>query len=595
MIDNGTRNTVLAAAFVDELARSGLRHACICPGSRSTPLAMALARHPDIRIWVLVDERSAAFFALGIARALESAVALLTSSGTAAANLHPAVIEAYYGRVPLIVLTADRPPELRDLGAAQTIDQVHLYRGHVKWFVDLPVPELSDDLIRHVRVVASRAIVAAHTAPRGPIHLNFPFREPLLPPPNSAQLEDVQELGSPLARSGDVPYVAATIGTQHPDPVSVAILAAELKGVSQGLIVCGPQEDSGLAPAIVELASILGYPILADPLSQVRCGPHDQSLIVDAYDAFLRDDEVCQELVPDVVLRFGAMPTSKPLVLYLQRYPSCRHVLIDTNGGWRDPMLIISEVVHADPRAVCEALIEAAPAPAADGRWRQQWMELSKLTRLAIDDELATDSLFEGRVFAELAGLLPDGATVFAGNSMPVRDLDTFFPAVDRRIRFLANRGANGIDGVISSALGAATACDGPLVLVIGDLSFYHDLNGLFAAHKYELEATIVLLNNDGGGIFSFLPQANYPEAFEELFGTPTGLDFRQAAALYGASFSRPVTWREFRDDLGSALSAKELSIVEVATNRDQNVMRHRDIWRAVAERLGERAVTGRA
>lgn len=596
MTDHGTRNSVLSGTFVDELARAGVRHACVCPGSRSTPLVMALAHHPDIRTWVLVDERSAAFFALGIARARSEPVALLSSSGTAAANFHPAVLEAYYGRVPLIVLTADRPPELRDFGAAQTIDQIRLYGGHVKWFVDMPVPELTDDLIRHARVAANRAVATALAAPAGPVHVNFPFREPLLPAPNLEQPARALDLNMPVERASGAPYVAVTRGTRMPEPAAIATLAHELAETSRGLIVCGPQDDSVLADAVVRLAAALGYPILADPLSQVRCGPHDRSLVIDTHDAFLRNDAICRELAPEVVLRFGAMPTSKPLMLYLQYYPARRQVLIDGADGWRDPLLAVSDVLHADPVAVCQALADAVlplcDAPAAR-EWNGRWREVARLTKRAICDELATDELFEGRVFSELAELLPDGATLFAGNSMPVRDLDTFFPSSERAIRFLANRGANGIDGVVSSALGVAAVSEGPLVLVIGDLSLYHDLNGLLAARKYGLEATIVLLNNDGGGIFSFLPQAAYPDMFEELFGTPTGLDFQLASALYRASFSRPASWSAFRDDLRTALSTDGLSIVEVVTDRDRNVTQHRNIWRAVTARLWEHAPSG--
>lgn len=586
-VDNGTRNLALATAFVDELARSGVRHACVCPGSRSTPLAIALARHPSIRIWVHVDERSAAFFALGMARGGRQPVALLCSSGTAAANFLPAVIEAHYSRVPLIVLTADRPPELRDFGAAQTIDQVRLYGGYAKWFVDMPVPELDAELLRHARSVASRAVATAFAGPSGPVHLNFPFREPLLPAEDIAPslLKSIDQ-----SRSHDLPYVSVGTGPRMLDSVRIATLGTELSIKARGIIVCGPQDDPRFGRSVSRLAEALGYPVLADPLSQVRCGAHDLSLVVDSYDAFLRDEAIVKQFEPEVVIRFGAIPTSKPLLLFLKRFQDARHVLVDGDGGWRDPLLLTSDVVHADPVRFCDELSAAVMRPGSTG-WSDSWRTIGRETRAAIADALAVEpDPFEGRVFAELAELLTDGGTLVSGNSMPVRDLDAFWPSNGRAVRFVSNRGANGIDGVVSRALGHAAVDDGPLVLVIGDLSFYHDLNGLLAAKKYGLRATIVVLNNDGGGIFSFLPQAAQVDAetFEALFGTPTGIDTEQAARLYGASFSRPANWSEFRKSIAGGLANDGLTVVEVVTERARNVAQHRAVTAAVNSRLRE-------
>ena len=589
MISEGAKNAALAGAFVMELGRAGVRHAVVCPGSRSTPLALALAAG-DIRVWMHVDERSAAFFALGMARALGTPVAVLCSSGTAAANFLPAVVEAYLSRVPLIVLTADRPPELRDVGAAQTIEQARLYGGHVKWFHELPVPEVTADLLRQVQLVATRAAATAVAAPQGPVHLNFPFREPLVPLPG----EDVSAItaGAMAGREGERPFVAVSRGVAMPDGAAIDALAAKLAGCERGLIVCGPQDDPTLAPALARLAAATGYPLLADGLSQVRGGGHDRALVIDTFDAFLRDDGTCRALAPEIVLRFGAPPTSKPLAQYLARYPDCRHVLVDGGAGWRDPSFLVSDVLHADPAAVCEALLARIGADAAArSAWATTWLDTAARTRGAIDAALADDGeFFEGRVFAELAALLPDGATLYAGNSMPVRDLDTFFPAGEWAVRCLANRGANGIDGVTSSALGVAAVTAGPVVLVIGDLSFYHDLNGLLAAKLHGLRATIVVVNNDGGGIFSFLPQAGAvsAERFEQLFGTPIGLDYAAAAALYGATFHRVDEWGEFRSAVAAGVAGEGLAIVEVCTGRADNVTQHRGVWRAVAQTLAE-------
>jgi 2-succinyl-5-enolpyruvyl-6-hydroxy-3-cyclohexene-1-carboxylate synthase len=576
-------------AFVDELARCGIHHACVCPGSRSTPLAMLLADHPAFKVWMHLDERSAAFFALGFAKAQRLPVVLVCTSGTAAANFMPAVVEAHYARVPLIVLTADRPPELRDIGAPQAIDQLRLYGSHAKWFVEMALPEAAPEALCYVRTVASRAVSESLADPAGPVHLNFPFREPLVPLPADPPIADA-------ARPDNRPYADVKPGLRRADPSTVRALAADLSSIERGLIVCGPQTDPAFPAAVARLAAALGYPILADPLSQVRCGPHARQNVISAYDAFLRDAGLADRAAPQVILRFGASPTSKPLVQYMQQYAGVRQVLVDSSG-WNDPTLLVSDVIHADAARFCEDLSGYLNGhnPDSGQPWLSMWIETDRRARSAITEQLASfDDLFEGTVFTELAALLPDGAALHASSSMPVRDMDSFFPGSDRSIHFLSNRGANGIDGVISSALGAGAAngeSGGPLALVIGDLAFYHDMNGLMAAKLHHLNATIVLINNNGGGIFSFLPQAAYPDHFEQLFGTPHGLDFRLAAELYGAQYTCAADWDSFRRAVSQGLASGGLNIVEVQTDRERNVRQHRAVWQAVASVL--RVVAG--
>ncbi len=577
-----TATYTYVGAFVDELAHAGIRNACICPGSRSTPLAYTLSGRPAIKTWVHVDERSGSFFALGLAKALREPVILVCTSGTAAANFLPAVVEARYGRVPLIVLTADRPPELRDNGAPQAIDQAHLYGRNAKWFVDMALPEGGEEALRYARATAARAVTTAIAGPAGPVHLNLPFREPLTPPAEGIN-------GNLYARRDGGPYITVAEGPRIPSPEIVAGVARELLVRPYGAIVCGPQPDSRLAPAVAELAAALDYPIFADPLSGVRRGLHDHLHVLDCYDALLRDERTAR-LPLQAVLRFGAMPASKALAAFMQR--ADRQILVDGDGGWPDPSARADTVVHTDPVAFCAALVERIRLRGHNHRndterWTTYWRTTDQRAHAAIDaylDEL--DEPFEGKVFAELARLLPDGATLYVGNSMPMRDLDTFYPQGERRARFLCNRGANGIDGVVSSALGAAAVGDqdGPLVLVIGDLSFYHDLNGLLAAKRYPIDATIVLLNNDGGGIFSFLPQAANPARFEELFGTPTGLDFKPIVEAYGCGFARVATWDEFRAAVSASIAAPGVQVVELDADRDRNVALHREVWQRVAE-----------
>ncbi len=580
--DTAAANYIWATALVDELARSGVRDFVLCPGSRSTPLALAIARQPVVRLWLHLDERSASYFGLGLAKTKRQPVAIVSTSGTAAANFLPAVVEAFLSRVPLVVLTADRPHELRDCGAPQTIDQLRLYGGQVKWFFDLAEPAASVSLVKHVRTIACRAVAAATRGPAGPVHLTCHYREPLVPHP-------CPPLPGAEGRPSGRPYVVASHGPRAPEAEHVAALAAELAN-RRGLILCGPQHDPALPEAVVRLASRLSFPILADPLSGVRCGAHDRGLVLDSYDAFLRDEDFVARFEPETILRFGAMPTSKPVLLYRERHATARLVVVD-DDGWNEPTQLASDVLQANARLFCDAMVLALrPSSEEDAsrfEWLAAWQDADRRAREAIADRLATtEALFEGKVFSELAALLPAGTTLYAGNSMPVRDLDTFFPASRRSIQFLANRGANGIDGVVSSALGASAAAEGPVVLVIGDLSFYHDSNGLLAAKRHGLNLTIVLLNNDGGGIFSFLPQASDPEHFETLFGTPHGLDFRPIAETYGATFTRVATWDEFRAAVRSGIAEGGLRVVEVPTERNRNVSLHRELWQVVSKAL---------
>lgn len=586
-------------AFVDELQRSGLRHAVICPGSRSTPLALTFASIPAIRSWMHVDERSAAFFALGLAKRLNQPVALLCTSGTAAANFLPAIVEAHLTHVPLLVLTSDRPPELRDCGAPQAIDQNRLYGTHVKWFVEVALPEASNESLRYIRTIACRAMAKAQAMPTGPVHLNMPFREPLMPAPIPGEPLPPEAAREPLAwhgRANNYPYTEV-YNEQHQKVIDEGLvrkLAKKIGSNPRGLLIVGPQTDLELVDPLLLLARKTGYPILADALSQLRGRTGDDDLVISSYDAFLRDEHFSAQYAPQLVLRFGAMPTSKPVLLYLKRHAAiCAQIIIDGQESWEEPSQLAAQVIQANPAVLCQQL-NAKPVPfqQAEGEratWTSVWLKTDRITRQVISAASEDfPDLFEGCVFTELAKLLPARSLLYAGNSMPVRDMDTFFWPRAYDLLCLGNRGANGIDGVISSALGASAA-GGPeetTVLVIGDLSFFHDLNGLLAARLHGLDLLIVLINNDGGGIFSFLPQAAYQEHFEQLFGTPTGLDFRPVVEMYGGTFQRIADWEMFRRALKAGLARSGLRVIEVPTERESNVMMHRQLWQVVTGAL---------
>lgn len=575
---------IYASAFVDEMARAGVRHVCISPGSRSTPLALAIAHQPMLKSWVHIDERSCAFFAIGIARALGEPAAVVCTSGTAAANFFPAVVEARSAGIPLLVLTADRPPELRDVGAAQTIDQNRIYGAHAKWFVEVALPDAAPHMLRYARALADRAVAHSRESPAGPVHLNFPFREPLVP---AAGADLTIAGGRPDGR----PWVKVTRSRRSLDDQAARAVAAQFSHAEKPIIICGPQFDGRLAEPLVRLARSIGAPILADPLSQVRWGSHDRTSIIDRYDAVLRHDPAATALAPDLIVRIGGTPTSKALLQFLERQASAPLIVI-AESEWPDPSLLAEEMVRADAAAACEQLCGIVARDSHEGgEWLARWLRADTIAHEALDRHLcALGEAFEGAAVADVVSVLPDGSTIFVSNSMPVRDLDAFAAGDERNIRVLCNRGANGIDGVVSTALGAAAAGHrrGPLVLIIGDLAFYHDMNGLLAAKLHGIDATIVILNNDGGGIFSFLPQARLSDHFERLFGTPHGLDFSGVASIYDATHERAHDSASLRRCVGDGISRRGLHLVEMRTERARNVVLHREAWQAVASALGQ-------
>ena len=565
-------------AIVETLVAGGVRDVVICPGSRSTPMALALRAEPALRCWVHLDERAGAFFALGAAKGGRRPAAILATSGTAVVNFAPAVAEARYGRVPLILLTADRPPELQGVGAPQTIDQVELYGRHAKWFAELPVPTDDPEAAVELRGIVARALDAAMAGPAGPVQLNLPFREPLLPE------------GSVLSPTGED-------GEPHPVPGPAAIPGATVErfrhlvhASARPLIVCGPIDRPGFAPAVTRLAAAMRAPIVADALANLRCGGHDRERVVAHHDALLRSPGFAEGHAPDQVLRFGSTPTSKALNLALEGW-TAPQLLVDDGDGWNMPAGEALERIDADPVAFAEAAADAAAGEGSgDPAWLDGWRTADHVAAEALSAfESGLGEPFEGAIARGLDAALPDGAVVLVGNSMPVRDLDTFLPGSDRPRRFVGNRGANGIDGLIATALGLAAGQPQPVVLVLGDLSFLHDLTSLVAAQRLGLDLLIVLVDNDGGGIFSFLPQGSadrpdigLPEHYEELFGTPHGLDLRPVAMALGATHRR-VGGGDLGRGLTACLERPGVTILERSTDRARNRELHREAQAAVA------------
>ncbi len=572
MTDTAIDSYLVIRALLDELARCGMEHACTCPGSRNTPIVLSIARDQRLKAWSHVDERAAGFFALGAAKTTGKPVAVTCTSGTAAANLFPAVIEAHEAGIPLIVLTADRPPELRDIGAGQTIDQIKLYGDAVKWFFELGVPEATPEHLRWVRALACRAYWTAVSGRPGPVHINVPLREPLV-------------LDKPLSEDepggGGRPNGQPWLEQQYATPLRASALPRRHEFRRTVFIAGDLGPDTMLGRKLAEFAARARVPLLADPLSGARSGP----AAVAHFDLILRDAGVAASLRPDVVCRVGDLPTSKPLRTWLSSLSDAMHVQFTADERWTDPISRTSQRI-VGPLDDLFARIEGDDVVPDDSDWLDRWTQADRDVAHAIAEPLMAAGLSEPATITALAQFLPPSATLFVGASMPIRDVEEFFPALKEPPRVMANRGANGIDGTVSSAFGVAAAGGCEVVLVLGDVTLAHDIGGLLAASRLGVKLTIVLLNNGGGGIFDFLAVASEGEAFEHHVATPTGLDFAQAAALYHFRHAPVATLDALTQALMRALSGSDSTIIEVRTDRTANRRLHADVASAAVAAL---------
>jgi 2-succinyl-5-enolpyruvyl-6-hydroxy-3-cyclohexene-1-carboxylate synthase len=543
--------------LVDELVRSGMTHAVTCPGSRNAPIALTLAAQEGLTTVSVVDERSAGFVALGIAKTSGRPVAITTTSGTATANLYPAVIEAHEAAVPLIVMTADRPPELREVGAGQAIDQIKLYGSFAKWFAEVGNMPSGRDSATHHRQVGCRAYSTARLGRPGPVHLNFPLREPLAPRPEELDAADWE------GRPDGEPWTRASEGLQ--------LGGLDLDAAPErGLIVCGSDAVT-YGPHAAALGRALGWPVLAEPTSNARFGE-----VISHYDLLVRSD-ACAAERPDLVIRVGEMPTSKPLRAWLQ---GCRQIVIDPYLDWHDPTRMAETVLAIAPDAL------GPPDPRSDrptdgghgGEPPSAWLERWLRADAVVAEELAaTEEPFEPLAYNVLAEI---AETIWVSSSLPIRDFESYFPPAN--VRVLANRGANGIDGVVSSAAGASIATGGPVHLVVGELALLHDIGGLVTARRAGAQLAILCVNNGGGGIFDFLPVAEQADAqaYEEHIATPVDFDLATAAALGGLTHHTATTSAEVRERLRPG------TLVEFTIDRPTSLQRHRELAARIVRRL---------
>jgi 2-succinyl-5-enolpyruvyl-6-hydroxy-3-cyclohexene-1-carboxylate synthase len=560
---------VFATTLVDEWARAGVTDAVVAPGSRSAPLALALARDVRLRLHVVIDERSAAFFALGLARASARPVVVCCTSGTAGAHFHPAVIEADLSGVALLVCTANRPPELLDTGAGQTIDQHHLFGRSVRWFAAPGPPEPVSGAPAVWRSIAARAVSESLGPPPGPVHLDLAFREPLVAASGGAF--------PATGRTDGRPWTVSRRPKRRLAPPDVANLAARVTGVERGLLVAGWGAETRPA-AVTALADTLGWPLLADPISNLREGGATST-----YDALVRVEAFASRHRPDLVVRLGAPLTSKVATAWLD--PSVEQVVVDPDGRWLDPHRAASERLAVDVEPLLLDLVDTLGGATRDSAWLAAWRAAEAAARAAIDEVLDRDDTpFDARVARDVYAAVPGGGALLVAASMPVRDVE-WFAAPRGGLRVYANRGANGIDGLVSTTLGIAAAGDGPTAGLLGDVAWLHDSNGLLGARRLAeigVDATFVVLDNGGGGIFHFLPASAMPE-LDDLFVAPQAADPAALARAYGLEPRRVERASEVGPAVRAALAEGGIQVIVVTTDRFTNVARHETVWAAVA------------
>ena len=566
-IDFRNTNSVWASILAETLHRLGLETAVICPGSRSTPLTIAFAQHPQIEAIPVLDERSAAFFALGIARRTYKPVVLICTSGTAGANFYPAVIEARESRVPLLVLTGDRPPELRDCNAGQTIDQQKLFGTYPNWYSELAVPSLELPMLAYLRQTAIQAWESAIYPIAGAVHLNLPFRDPLAPIPQT----EAQQLSDrfPANFFEHIDRSQLKAGSATAVSIGMSLLKSD-----RGILIAGvaqPDSPKLYCEAIAYLAKLFSIPVLAEGLSPLRNYADSNPNLISTYPWILRDHQLAETLAPDWVIRVGEMPTSKSLRQWLTQTQPQQWV-IDESDRNLDPLHL--QTTHL--RFSVEQLITLLPDDLAlPSRYLKLWRETEQRTREAIDRSLGeTSELFEGKAAWLLSQYLPAGTPVFIANSMSVRDVEAFWQPNNLGIQPFFNRGANGIDGTLSTALGVAHRQQSS-VLLTGDLALLHDTNGFLisATHKFVGQLTIVLINNNGGGIFESLPIAQFDPPFEDFFATPQSIDFAQLCATYGVEHELIQSWDQFVQKL-NPLPDQGIRVLEIRTDRKADTKR---------------------
>ena len=569
-LDFRNTNTLWSSIIAETLKRLGLTTAIICPGSRSAPLTVAFAQHPEIEAIPILDERSAAFFALGVAKRSHVPAALVCTSGTAGANFYPAVIEASESQVPLLVLTADRPPELRDCHAGQAIDQQKLYGSYPNWQAELALPSQEIGMLRYLRQTIVQAVKRSLFSVPGAVHLNVPFREPLAPTPQPDTLNSQLHQEDFFTGITLNPYPHSCTGDSASRPYSS--LLSTWKQCERGIIIAGvaqPQHRQEYCQAITHLSQSLGWAVLAEGLSPVRNYAHLNPYLISTYDLILGNPQLSQKLAPEMVIQLGALPTSKELRAWLNSTQPQRWI-IDPSPENFDPLHGKTTHLHLSVEQLATTIPPLAKQESVSSDYLHQWRDAETQLRQALDKTMATtDTLFEGKAAWLLSQTLPSATPLLIANSMPVRDVEFFWKPNNSGIQPFCNRGANGIEGSLSTALGIAHHHQSSVMLT-GDLALLHDTNGFLQRNRFTGHLTIVLINNNGGGIFEMLPISQFEPPFQEYFATPQEIDFAQLCGTYGIEYKRITNWQQLQALL-NPLPEKGIRVLEIPTNRRED------------------------
>ncbi|MBU2492820.1 MAG: 2-succinyl-5-enolpyruvyl-6-hydroxy-3-cyclohexene-1-carboxylic-acid synthase [Bacteroidetes bacterium] len=563
------RNILWADLFVKQLAACGVRYVCISPGSRSTPLTFAFAENKNIKKYVLIDERSSAFFALGLAKSSNTPVAVVTTSGTAAAELYPAIIEAYYQRTPLIICTGDRPPKYYNCGANQTINQINLYKNHIRKYYNAGLPSISKSKLLKIKKTAADAFYLSMHDNRGPVHINFPFDKPFEPDSytdkiDSKLLNDISSVnfnGLNNSKLSDI---------KIPEKIFQII-----RNSDKGIIFCGPGEyDNSFISLLKKFSSKNNFPVFASALSSVRFSKN--KFIVSNFDTFLRSAKFIQNFDPQIIIQFGAAPTTNPALEFFEK-SKAKIILVNEFGDLMDPSKNAGTIINLKPESFIKEFfrkesLKSETKPKVDNKYFNTIKTIDEnICEIRRREIFCAEFPFEGRIINEVISLLPDNSNLMISNSMPARDLEYFSEVSDKHIKVFSNRGASGIDGITSTALGIAASSKKQTVLITGDLSFYHDLNGLLGAKNYKVPLVIILINNNGGAIFDMLPISKYQNVFNDYFKTPHTINFSKIVEGYNGNFVNIKNWELFNTEFKKALSLTNFTVLQIKTDSSKS------------------------
>ena len=573
------RNIIWCDLFVNRLSQLGVRYACISPGSRSTSLTLAFASNKIIEVFPIVDERSSAFFALGLAKKTNTPVAIVTTSGTAVAELYPAIIEAYYQRVPLIICTADRPHLLRNRGANQTINQRNIYNNHIRYFVDAGLPDIKK--LSSIKKIAEDAIRYSCLTEKGPVHINFPFEKPFEPKSYTDKIE-VRTIEKIFSNSS----FELTPSTQA--KINYEAITKKFQKAERGLIIVGGNNyGKDFAKQITHLSKKFGYPIYVDGSSSYRFGDHLKENVIENLTAFVRAKDFQKYFDPEIIIQFGGAPISNVLLEFFKR-SNAEKILVNEFGDKNDPSLTARVILQVDPSEFIETILQTAQNKSnRDSCWLIDFHVMNNFAEQLKNQFVKKAKFpFEGRIVTELVSAIPNKSNLMISNSLPIRDTDFFASSSNKQLKIFTNRGASGIDGINSTALGIAKASKEKSCLLIGDLAFYHDLNGLHNAIKYNIPLTVVLINNGGGGIFESLPISEYKEFFKENFSTPLNVDFKKLVEAYGGNHYKIKSWKDFKERVILSSRNKKLTVLEIQTDAKASKLQRQNYWNAVSIRI---------